>query len=174
MRLRGSYRGIVIDEVVAVHVGHTEYVRKLRQVMAYRREIGRRLRIYQCDARLGVVEAVRQRLRSKQERHRHGDRAHLVNREVGHERFAALRQHQRHLVSAHDAETREHVRQAIGFPLQIPKRMRGRGSGFVFPVQCEAGAVTGPTATAGLRNVEVARHHPAVGGMQVRVRITGH
>ena len=69
------------------------------------------------------------------------------------------------------AERRERVRQAVGRLLHVPERPRRRGARLVLPVQGEAGAVLGPLAAAGARDVVALGHLPAERAVELLVAV---
>jgi hypothetical protein len=58
-------------------------------------------------------------------RQRHGHRAHLQHRHVGHRRLEALRHDDGHAVAGAHAQARQGVGQAIGLRLQLRVRVTG-------------------------------------------------
>ena len=110
------------------------------------------------------VEPVLERVGTEQERQRHGDRAHLVDREVRDDRLAAAA-----AGSARPCRRARRPARASAFdePVGLAARRSqkvnaARRAGLVLPVQREARAVARPAPAAGLRDVELRGDVPAV------------
>ena len=125
---RGEVRRLLRQRHRVVHVGqagggvqrtHAQHTFQQGAVVAHGLQASQRSGIGQRHHGLAVVQAKGQRLGAKQHRQRHGHRAHLHHRHVGHGGLKALRHDDGHPVAPPHAEHREHVGQPVGVGLQF-------------------------------------------------------
>ena len=117
-----------------------------REALADRREIRHRLRVDERDVGLGIDEPVLERIGAEQERQRHGDRAELVDRDVGDDRLGPLRQDQRDLVARFARPgPRAHSRTRFACCWRSQNVYALRRARLVFPVQRKARAIVRPS-----------------------------
>mmetsp|Transcript_53761 Transcript_53761/g.126787 ORF Transcript_53761/g.126787 Transcript_53761/m.126787 type:complete len:404 (-) Transcript_53761:79-1290(-) len=122
-----------------------------------------------------VLQPELQRLGAEQHRQRHGHRADLLDGDVGHGRLEALRQHDGHAVAAAHPLGQQRVRQPVGRALQLRIAVLRAAAALAVEVDRRGlGRGARPAAAAGLGDVEVVRHLPAEGGVQLRVKVCRH
>ena len=113
------------------------------------------------------MQAVFQRFRAKQQREGHGHRAHLQHGDIGHRGLKPLRQHNRHAVTALNAQAYQNMAQRISRLLQL-RIAEGFGGnrtprGIHRLVSQDGNAFCGiwlcrPTAAAHLSHIEMLGH----------------
>jgi hypothetical protein len=125
------------------------------------------------DHRLAVLQAVFERFRPEQDRHRHRDRADLEARHVRDRGFRALRQNDRDLFAAPYAKRAQDVRHPVRLRLQRCVGQGGDMARVVLVVHRHARLVAGPARAAGVGDIERYRHVPAELVVEACVLIVG-
>ena len=108
-----------------------------------------------------ILQAVFQRIRAEQHRHRHGNRPELMAGDVRDRDFGTLRHHDGDACSARHIERLQQMGKPIGLALQLGIGDDAIARDLVIDIDRDAVALTGPARAAPVGNIEILRNMPA-------------
>lgn len=138
-----------------------DHVPELRQAITQFGEFWQRAIVDDGDVRASIGETEFKRVGAEQMRQGNRYRAHLVDRHMGDCRLRALRQNDRHTITAQRTEGSKHIGKTIGLALDIPEGMRRGEAALVLEIQGKTAAIFGPATTDVDADIEARWHLPA-------------